>query len=62
MKFSKTLTIGKDDKLINSIFENPPFYSVCISDDVVDIEFDKEKVFIQECFEKILPEKSSYEL
>lgn len=53
--------IGTDDKLIENAILNQTTPMICLSDDSVDIDFDKEKAFINSCFEKILPNKCSFE-
>ncbi len=57
----KFLSIGKDDNEIKNAILNKTYKNICLSDDVVDIDFEKEKSFLKEIFETALPEKSSFE-
>lgn len=54
-------SIGRDDAQIKDAIVNQRFKMVCLSDDKVDVDFDKEQKYIDALFIKILPEKSSYE-
>lgn len=54
-------SIGKDDEAIEKAISEKTFKTVCLSDDDVFVDFDREKLFLQKIFEKILPEKSSFE-
>ena len=56
------LSIGSDDLVIEDVILNQKFPMVCLSDDDPNLDFEKEKVFLIELFEQILPEKSSFEL
>ncbi len=58
----KFFSIGKDDNNIKAAIEKQQYKMVCLSDDSVETDFEKEQAFLCECFEKILPEKSSYEI
>lgn len=54
-------SIGKDDELIKRAITRQEFAMICLSDDDVFLNFEKEKEFLVECFEQIFPEKSSFE-
>ena len=54
-------SIGRDDNLIKDTILNKKYKMVCLSDDVVDIDFDTEQKFLDHLFSKIFPEKSSFE-
>lgn len=54
--------IGKDDAAIRSAIVSSSVPMICISDDYPEIDFDKEQAFLQASFEKLLPEKSAYEI
>ena len=53
--------IGKDDDLIEDALLNHKYKMVCLSDDVVDIDYEKEQKFLDTLFSKILPHKSIFE-
>ena len=53
--------IGTDDEQIESAIINRSTPMLCLSDDKIDVDFEKEKAFIINCFEKVFPEKSSFE-
>lgn len=55
-------SIGKDDKEIEDAIKNQTYQMICLSDDDVNLDFEKEKEFIIRCFEAIFPDKSSFEL
>lgn len=57
----KLFVIGQDDEEIKNIIVNKKCDIICLSDDSVEIDFDKEKNFINELFETIYPNKSSFE-
>lgn len=57
----KFFSIGKDDNEIQDAILNSKYKTVCLSDDDISYDFQKEQVFLQELFEKKLPEKSSFE-
>lgn len=61
-KRGRFLSIGPDDETIEKILKNGVVPMVCLSDDYEDIDFEKEKAFITECFEQLLPEKSTFEI
>lgn len=54
-------SIGKDDDLIGDAVLNAKYKTICLSDDKVDIDFEKEQNFLIELFEKVFPNKSSFE-
>lgn len=54
--------IGKDDDEIEKALLSNSTPMVCLSDDDESVSFEKEKDFLISCFEKILPEKSQFEL
>ena len=58
----KFFSIGKDDKEISEAILTHKYKSICLSDDEVDIDFEKEQKFMVDLFDKILPEKSSFEI
>ncbi len=58
----KLLIIGDNDAEIKRAITNQSVPMICISDDIEDIDFEKEKQFLIDCFETILPEKSSFEI
>lgn len=55
-------SIGKDDSLIEDAIENKKYKIVCLSDDDAAVDFEEEKRFLRNLFEKTLPDKSSFEL
>ncbi len=55
------LIIGKDSKKIHSTIENKIQHMICISDDIEDIDFEKERQNLISSFEKAFPKKSSFE-
>ena len=57
----KFFSIGRDDSEIQQAIENRSYKMICLSDDSVSLDFEKEKEFIDNCFKKIFPNKSSYE-
>lgn len=56
------LSIGEDDETIRQVIQNQSAPIICVSDDKVDVDYEKEKQFLIDCFEAILPEKSSFEI
>lgn len=54
-------SIGKDNNEIWSAIKNQSYKMICLSDDKVDIDFEKEKAILMELFEELLPEKSTFE-
>ena len=55
------LIIGEDDEKIEKILSGRTTPMVCLSDDSEAIDFEKEKEFLKALFEKIYPNKSSFE-
>lgn len=53
--------IGKDDKTIEKTIKNQSTPMVCLSDDDVGVDFEKERDFIIDCLDAILPDKCSFE-
>ena len=58
----KFFSIGRDNIQIQEAITHQKFKMICLSDDSVLLDFKKEKKFIRNCFEHILPEESSFEL
>lgn len=54
-------SIGRDDEQIRTAITRQKYKVICLSDDDGRLDYEKEKVFLQQCFEQILPEKSSFE-
>lgn len=54
--------IGRDNEQIKKTICGQKADIVCLNDTLTDIDFEKEKEFLSECFEHILPEKSSFEM
>jgi hypothetical protein len=59
-KFGKYLRIN--DKRVNTILEKQKYKAICINDVGTDYDFENIKSSIKKSFEKILPQKSSFEL
>lgn len=57
----KLFVIGQDDSIIERVITERTMPMICLSDDKVDVDFEKEKEFIISCFEKVFPQKSSFE-
>lgn len=57
----KFFSIGRDDKEIADAINNRSYKMICLSDDDLKVDFIQEKNFIKGCFDKILPEKSTFE-
>ncbi len=57
----KFFSIGRDDAEIKNAVLSKKYKTICLSDDKADIDFEKEKAFLQELFETVLSEKSSFE-
>lgn len=57
----KFFSIGKDDDAIEDAVVNKKYKMVCLSDDSVKLDFDKEQKKINEVFTRILPDKCSFE-
>ena len=60
--FGKLFTVGKDNRSIVDYIKNQKGKTVCVNDSSNEFDFDKVKKEINESFEQILPEKSSFEL
>lgn len=60
---SSYLTIGKDDreKILKTLNSNK-YKVVCVNDDPLGFDFEKEQKLLVDTFEKLFPEKSDYEL
>ena len=57
----KFFSIGNDDNEIQDAILNSKYKTVCLSDDDINYDFQKEQGFLQGLFEKKLPVKSSFE-
>lgn len=57
----KFLVIGKDNDIICKTIENSSEYMVCLSDDDIDVDFEKERNELIKVFEKAYPYKSAFE-
>ena len=55
-------SIGADDSAIKDAVLGHKYKTVCLSDDDVNYDFEKEQAFLHGLFEKTLPEKSSFEI
>lgn len=58
----KFFSIGRDDREIRSAFEKRSYPLICLSDDNIDVDFEKERAMLTALFESILPDKSGFEL
>lgn len=54
--------IGKDNHLIYNAIVKQKYKMVCLNDVFLDIDYEKEKQFINNCLDQILNEKSSFEI
>ncbi len=54
--------IGKEDKAIEKTLREQSLPMVCLSDDTENLDFEKEKTFINGLLQELLPDKSSFEL
>ena len=61
MNRGKFFSIGRDDAQIETVIKNRTLPMICLNDDDISVDFDKEKAFLIECFEKAFPEKSAFE-
>lgn len=61
-RLGKLLSIGRDDQLIREIIQSQKYGCVCLSDDDEELDFEKERDFLKEQFQMILPHKSSFEI
>ena len=55
-------SIGRDDAGIKRAILSKVPKIICLSDDDENMDFEEEKLFLRDCFEAILPNKSSYEI
>lgn len=55
------LVIGSDDERIKTVLSGDETPTVCLSDDFEDIDFEFERKFLEDLFEKRFPEKSEFE-
>lgn len=60
-KFGKYFNVSKDNRNILNYIEKHKAKVICINDTNDEIDFEKSKMEINNSFEKILPEKSSFE-
>jgi hypothetical protein len=58
--FGKYLRL--DDKRVNKIIEKQKYKTICLNDVRTDYDFENIKDSVKKSFEKILPQKSSFEL
>lgn len=61
-KFSKYFELSNDNRELYSVLERKKFKVVCINDSDDNINFEEQKSLINNIFNKILPEKSTFEL
>ena len=54
--------VGADNRELYDTIRNQKKRMICINDTCTQEEFEEAKPKVIECFEKILPEKSSFEL
>lgn len=54
--------IGRDNERIEKTICDQKADLVCLNDTLAEIDFEKEKEFLSQCFEHILPKKSSFEV
>ena len=57
----KFFIIGKDDGDIKQAIIQQKYKMICLSDDIIDIDFESEKKKICSWFDEILPNKSMFE-
>lgn len=60
-KLGHFFSIGRDDREIESAILRQQFKVICLSDDDPNIDYDMEKLFLKNCFDIILPQKSDFE-
>lgn len=60
-KIGRFYTIGKHDEQIRQTIRTQACKMICLNDDVNVGDFERQKAAIRESFEKIFPEKSSFE-
>lgn len=58
----KFYSIGLHNSEIKRAMENKKYKMLCLSDDNVNLDFEKEKDYIRNLLEEIFPEKSSFEI
>lgn len=61
-KFLKYFDAGKDNKAIYQAITNQKYKMICLNDPCFDIDFETGKATIIKAFEKILPDKCSFEI
>ena len=61
-KFSKYFELSNDNRELYSVLERKEFKVVCINDSDDNINFEEQKIILNKFFERILPEKSEFEL
>lgn len=54
-------SIGKDDAAIREAILENKYKTICISDDLADIDFEKEQEFLIGLFQTVFPDKCSFE-
>ena len=54
--------IGRDDSDFARDLQHKKYKMICLNDADISIDFEKEKIFIKNMFEQILPEKSIFEI
>lgn len=57
----RLFAIGEEDDQIRTAILEQKYPTICLSDDDPTLDFEKEKAFLRELFETILPEKSAFE-
>ena len=57
----KFFSIGKDDGIIEDAISSQKYKIICLSDDSLDVDFDKEQKFLENLFLQIFPDKSAFE-
>lgn len=57
----KFFSIGRDNEEIASAIRDQRFKMICLSDDNVELDFEKEQAYLTNLFETLFPEKSSFE-
>ena len=56
------LSVGEDDKRIESVLASASEPMICVNDDNMETDFETEKAFLISCFERAFPEKCSFEI
>ena len=54
--------IGRDDEKLIKDINQKKYKMICLNDADMSVDFEREKEFIKNMFEKILPEKSMFEI